>query len=36
MTYDYFRPVCRRHNRDTEGFLHTIHFIQESRKHPLV
>ena len=36
MTYDHFRSVSCRHNRDTEGFLYAIHFIQKSRKYAFI
>ena len=36
VTYDHFRSVCRRHNRDTERFLHAIHFVQKGREYTFV
>jgi hypothetical protein len=36
MTHDHFRSVSCRDNRDTEGFLHAVHFIQKSRKHAFI
>jgi len=36
VTYDHFRSVGRRHDRDAEGLLHAIHFVQEGREHAFV